>query len=251
MNERDEKHDPDRMRQPRWRQIQRALEDDIRRGTVAPGERLPTESDLAKRFGVHRNTIRRAIDRLRQKNLIRVEQGSGTFVQERSVVYAVSRRSRLTTVLKNNRNSPSREILSSHDSTADESTGAALSLPVGFPVLHIETLRRFGQQPVAVSTYIYPLPRFKGIDQRIRETGSITIAMRTFGVHDLLRKDLRVRASTPSAKDAKLLGVGRSKPLTNLISVSVDGDDAPVQLTHTRFISAWLDLYFQFEDRPR
>ncbi|MCG8543127.1 MAG: phosphonate metabolism transcriptional regulator PhnF [Alphaproteobacteria bacterium] len=249
MNGTEEKIGSGGVHQPRWRQIQRALEDDIRNGVVAPGERLPTESALAKRFGVHRNTVRRAIERLRQKRLIRVEQGSGTFVQERSVHYAVGRGTRLTTAVRDVARSPSREVLSCHHGEADDTVGTALRLPSGFPVLHVETLRRFGHRPVAVSSYVYPLPRFEGIDHYIRESGSISASMRHFGVTKLLRQSLRIRASTPSVHDAELLGVGRSKPLINLIGVSVSADGSPVQFTHSRFISAWLDLVFEFEEQ--
>lgn len=249
MNGEEEKAGSREVHKPRWRQIQHALEDDIRKGVVVPGDRLPTEAALAAHFGVHRNTVRRAIERLRQKRLVRVEQGSGTFVQERSVHYAVGRHTRLTTAVRNVAGSPSREVLSCHHGEADDTVGTALRLPRGFPILHVETLRRFGDRPVAVSSYLYPLPRFDGIDRYIRESGSISASMSRYGVTKLLRQSLRVRASTPTVHDAELLGVGRAKPLINLIGVSVSQDGSPVQFTHSRFISAWLDLVFDFEDQ--
>ena len=45
-----------------------------------PLERLPSERDLAERFGVSRNTVREAIRTLAEKDLVQVRPGSGTFV---------------------------------------------------------------------------------------------------------------------------------------------------------------------------
>lgn len=45
-----------------------------------PGERLPSEQELAQRFGVSRNTIREALEELRASGLLLRKWGLGTFV---------------------------------------------------------------------------------------------------------------------------------------------------------------------------
>lgn len=52
----------------------------IRNGELAPGERLPTERDLAERFGVGRNSIREALRELNMLGLVTSRHGEGTFV---------------------------------------------------------------------------------------------------------------------------------------------------------------------------
>ncbi|WP_406496135.1 GntR family transcriptional regulator [Streptomyces sp. NBC_00846] len=46
-----------------------------------PGDRLPTQEQLAEQFGVSRATINEALRVLREKRLIVTRQGSGTFVR--------------------------------------------------------------------------------------------------------------------------------------------------------------------------
>jgi DNA-binding transcriptional regulator YhcF (GntR family) len=48
---------------------------------LRPGDRLPTEAELAARFGVGYMTVRTANDYLAKKGLLRREQGRGTFVE--------------------------------------------------------------------------------------------------------------------------------------------------------------------------
>ena len=56
-------------------------------GRLEVDERLPTEEELARRFGVSRPTIREALKRLAAQNLIRSRRGpsGGTFVNKPSL----------------------------------------------------------------------------------------------------------------------------------------------------------------------
>jgi GntR family transcriptional regulator, transcriptional repressor for pyruvate dehydrogenase complex len=52
------------------------------RGDYRPGDRLPTERELALEFGVARSTVREALGRLIELGMLRQRQGSGTYVGE-------------------------------------------------------------------------------------------------------------------------------------------------------------------------
>lgn len=47
---------------------------------MKPGDRLPTEKELAELFDVSRSTLREAMKVLRAENVVEIRQGSGTFV---------------------------------------------------------------------------------------------------------------------------------------------------------------------------
>ena len=51
-------------------------------GEYAPGQRLPTESELQSAWGVSRSVVREAMKMLATQGLVRIEQGRGTFVSE-------------------------------------------------------------------------------------------------------------------------------------------------------------------------
>ena len=58
------------------------LEQDIAQGHYAPGEKLPSEQQLATTYGVSRPIVREAIGRLKHDGLVTSRQGSGAFVAE-------------------------------------------------------------------------------------------------------------------------------------------------------------------------
>lgn len=54
----------------------------IASGTLKPGARLPTESELIKQFGVGRSTVREALKSLAMAGLIETRRRGGTYVTE-------------------------------------------------------------------------------------------------------------------------------------------------------------------------
>lgn len=61
-------------------QVERALRRAIQEGVFADG-RLPTEVELAERFGVSRETVRRAAETLQQEGLVRKYRRRGTVIE--------------------------------------------------------------------------------------------------------------------------------------------------------------------------
>lgn len=59
------------------------LEARILEGSLKPGDRLPSERDLAAELGVSRPSLREAIQRLVSKGLLVTRQGGGTVVTDR------------------------------------------------------------------------------------------------------------------------------------------------------------------------
>ncbi len=75
------------MAQAKYQEIADRLRDQIDSGALQPGERLPSEPDLAKTFDASRNTVRLAIALLTNQGLVVTRQGLGTFVSEPAVPF--------------------------------------------------------------------------------------------------------------------------------------------------------------------
>jgi DNA-binding GntR family transcriptional regulator len=69
---------------PLYLQVAEALREQITEGKIEPGERLPTEAELADTYGVARETIRQALRKLREEGMIRTYQGRGSYVPPRT-----------------------------------------------------------------------------------------------------------------------------------------------------------------------
>ena len=65
---------------PLYYQLEKVLRRRILSGKFKPDQAVPTEKELCREFGVSRTTVRQALLSLESDDLIRREQGRGTFV---------------------------------------------------------------------------------------------------------------------------------------------------------------------------
>jgi GntR family transcriptional repressor for pyruvate dehydrogenase complex len=66
-----------------YQQVANSLAETIRAGTYKPGQRLPSERDLAEQFNVSRPTVREAMIALEIQGMVEARHGSGIYVTER------------------------------------------------------------------------------------------------------------------------------------------------------------------------
>ena len=66
--------------EPAYKAVSVAIERAIVDGALPPGTALPTEQELAERFGVHRSTVREAIRQVEQEGLLQRREGRRLFV---------------------------------------------------------------------------------------------------------------------------------------------------------------------------
>ncbi len=228
-----------------WRQIARALEREVSASSLKPGRKLPTEAALAERFRVNRHTVRRALQALRDKGLLRIEQGRGIFVSDPVVDYPVGRRTVFSENLSGQRRTPGGTLLDCRIVEAGADVSEALQLPLGRRVLALTILREADGRPLAIASHVFPLPRLAGMEAAFAETGSISQSLTHCGVAGFRRIFTRLTTRLPGAEEAELLGLPRSRPLLVARSVNVDARNVPVDFGCTRYAGERVQIVFQ------
>jgi len=92
---------------PIWRSIADSLQSEIGQGLYRPGDKLPTEAELALRFGVNRHTVRHALAALAEAELVHSRRGAGVFVASRPTEYPLGRRVRFHQNIRDSGRTPS------------------------------------------------------------------------------------------------------------------------------------------------
>jgi DNA-binding FadR family transcriptional regulator len=65
-----------------YEQIIEQIQNLIIEGKIRPGDKLPSERELGEQFGVSRTAVREAVKALREKGLVDVQPGRGTFITD-------------------------------------------------------------------------------------------------------------------------------------------------------------------------
>ncbi|MEK8050091.1 phosphonate metabolism transcriptional regulator PhnF [Ideonella sp. DXS22W] len=225
----------------RWQRIASALRDEIAAGLHAPGAQLPNESALAARFGVHRHTLRQAVRQLVHEGHLRVVQGSGTYVRELVLDYALKRRTRMTENLAEAGERAQRELLG-HATEPAGDWAAPLHLARTDEVLLLHTLAVVRGRPVGLSTSAYPAARLGDMADAFVRHGSVTRALAELGVADYVRARSTVSCRLPSAAEADALARPATEPVLVVQYVNVDGEGRPVEAARTVFASDAVQL---------
>jgi GntR family phosphonate transport system transcriptional regulator len=218
----------------RWRQIAEILGRDVTEARFADG-RLPTETELAARFGVNRHTIRRAVGTLADRGLLRVEQGRGTFVAAGHIDYLLGRRTRFSANLRREGLEPHHRLVASTRGEADDAVARDLDVAPGTPIVEIESVGQAGDVIVSYARHIFPADRFAALPDAFAATPSITAALAACGITDYTRRVTRMLARMPSDSEAFYLEQPMSRPVLHTESVNIDPKGVPIQRSTTIF----------------
>ncbi|QRM32362.1 phosphonate metabolism transcriptional regulator PhnF [Microvirga sp. VF16] len=230
-----------------WQIVANVIEKDIKAGRYKPGDRLPTEFELAALFNVHRNTVRRAMTVLRERELLRIEQGRGTFVKERLVRHHLGPKTRLSAALRDIERVGERRFIGTQRVRVTKDLARDLRVARNRFARRVDTLTVVDNIVVAAASSYFPLPRFEGIEKLIAETGSFSESWKQLGVPDYHRCESRISAIALSKADAELLAMPRSHPAIFITNINVDGDGVPIGVSHTRIAPQHMELVVRFD----
>ena len=196
-----------------------------------PGETIPSELDLAARFGVSQGTVRKAIDALAADNLVVRRQGKGTFVathtEEKASMF------RFLRIRRNDGRDeyPASRLVDVRRGKASSEVAGALGLKAGEAVITLRRLLEYGGEPAVLDEIVVPAQLFKGLTRSKveRYRGSIYGLFETqFGVR-IVRARERLSAAAADAGRASLLRVAAGAPLLAVDRVTYSFGDKPVE----------------------
>jgi GntR family phosphonate transport system transcriptional regulator len=225
-----------------WRQIAASIEGEISRGGKSAGERLPTEAVLTARFGVNRHTVRRALEDLEARGLIRVEQGRGAFVAEDVVDYRLGPRTRFSELIRRQNREPAGRILRVTEMPAETQLAEALGIRRGRQVLRAERIGLANGRPIVLGVHHFPLPRCAAAAEALERDPSVTAALVACGIADYRRRSSRITARLPTPEEAALLQQSRSRPVLVAESLNVDTEGQPVDWTQAVYAAGRVQL---------
>ncbi len=223
---------------PLYQQIRQLLLQALEKGEWKPGEMIPSEFDLAKRFHVSQGTVRKAIDELAAEHLLIRRQGKGTFVATHREPVVRFRFLRLAP--DDGQAVPAEsEILWCRKIRANAEIAAALDIRSGDGLIYIRRLLRFRGEPTVVDDIYLPAALFKGLTMAVLTDNNgplYGLLEARFGV-SMVRADEKLRAVPATQDVASLLNIEVNKPLLRVDRVSYTYGDRAVELRYGHYLT--------------
>ena len=143
------------------------------------GQMIPSEDEIRKKYGVSRVTVRLALDKLENKNLIIRKQGVGTFVKSKKIKQTFSTAKTIIDALREKNLQPKIKVLFNNKKYPDDYLKDILNIRGNSQIVHIRRIVYLNNQPYAVLDTFLP-EVFKGVADIISQTKNVKTTYEIF-----------------------------------------------------------------------
>jgi GntR family transcriptional regulator len=243
---------------PAWAQVAQHFKRAIDQGTVASGQRLPSETDLALEFGVSRITMRQALGHLSAEGYVDRRQGIGTFVAPRRLPIQHdlsldnSWRERLT---RQGYKPVSQVIEAGLRDTVPSDVAARLPdfspsavLP---PLAYFKRLQVVDDEPIGMSESWVPLSIAPDLHKEPLIDGSLSLTLHErYGLQPSVVDNV-VEAVLATATEAQVLQTFVDVPLFAVTSLTRDRTGAVVHVSRTTWVAGRVRFHYLHRSTQR
>lgn len=219
---------------PVYRQIAHQIAEEIKAGTRPPNSRLPSERELAERFGISRMTARAAINLLLQRGLVSRRSRSGVFVAQPKVRFDLSSPQGLHQQLEQAGIKPGARIITAEVlpvTTLDSRVMRALSLSEEDQVYHIVRLRTANDEPIALENSFFPVSLFPDLlDFNLTE--SIYGILKKYYSVEPAQSFQELETSLLDEEWAEIMGVPVDLPTLEIRRCAMTEEGIPFEYAH-------------------
>lgn len=199
-------------KRPRYVVIMENVQQMIKDKSLKSKDKLPTEPELMKEYGVSRATVRQAMQELENDGIIEKIHGVGTFVAERKMKIQMQGFFSFSEEVKNNPGKYHTEVLSFKKTTPVSKVIYEALECAECELIEIKRLRSIDGEPVLLEITYIPATLYPGKLPRTFQFESIYDFIRSLGIKKLKGIEKLVPYH-PSAEEAKYLQVDKKTDL--------------------------------------
>lgn len=217
---------------PLYQQIKDLITRSLQGGEWKPGELIPSESELARRFGVSQGTVRKAVDELAADGLLLRRQGRGTFVSTHHEERVKFRFLRLVADGEDAAPQPmERQFLECRRVRASQEVARALGVKTGDGLTQLRRLLLLEGRPVVYEDIYLAGAAFRALTAERLESyrGPLYALFESEFSTRMVRAEEKLRAVNASPQEAHWLQVEPGQALLLVERVSFSYADRPVE----------------------
>lgn len=212
---------------PLYVQLMDEVEKSILNGTYQPGDRLMTEAEMAKTYGVSLITVRKAIGSLTEKGLVVRRQGKGTFVAKPKFSRNMKKLQSFSEMCQQMGVRPGAKMLENRLVPADRKTAERLGIEPGSNVVYISRLRYADQEPVQIERSYFPL-RYAFLLDASFDDNSLFDFLREKDGSQVASSEKMIELCRATSEEARLLEVKLGDYLLFVRSTAYGKDGEPM-----------------------
>ena len=208
-------------------QLMEELETSIRNGVYKPGDKIMTEAEMAKEYGVSLITVRKAVGSLMEKGLVVRKQGKGTFVTKPKYSRNMKKLQSFTEMCEQMGVKPGAQVLENRLIMADKKVADRLGIEPGSNVVYISRLRLADGEPVQVEKSYFPL-KYAFLLEEYLNNGSMFECLKEKAGAKVASSEKMIELCRATAEEAALMDVKKGDYLLFVKSTAYDENGEPM-----------------------
>ena len=212
---------------PLYVQLMEELETSIRNGVYKPGDKIMTEAEMAKEYGVSLITVRKAVGSLMEKGRVVRKQGIGTFVTKPKYSRNMKKLQSFTEMCEQMGVKPGAQVLENRLIMADKKVADRLGIEPGSNVVYISRLRLADGEPVQVEKSYFPL-KYAFLLEEDLNNGSMFECLKEKAGAKVASSEKMIELCRATAEEAALMDVKKGDYLLFVKSTAYDENGEPM-----------------------
>lgn len=212
---------------PLYVQLMEELETSIRNGVYKPGDKIMTEAEVAREYGVSLITVRKAVGSLMEKGLVVRKQGKGTFVTKPKYSRNMKKLQSFTEMCEQMGVKPGARVLENRLIAADKKVADRLGIEPGSNVVYISRLRLADGEPVQVEKSYFPLKYAFLLEEDLND-GSMFECLKEKAGAKVASSEKMIELCRATAEEAALMDVKKGDYLLFVKSTAYDENGEPM-----------------------
>lgn len=212
---------------PLYVQLMDEVEKSIKKGVYKPGDKIMTETEMAREYGVSLITVRKAIGSLMEKGLVVKKQGKGTFVTKPKYARNMKKLQSFSEMCAQMGVTPGAKMLENRLIPADSKVASRLRIERGSNVVYISRLRYADQEPVQIERSFFPLKYAFLLDADFDDNSLFDYLREKAGVR-VASSEKMIELCRATSEEAALLGLKKGDYLLFVRSTAFDKNGDPM-----------------------
>ncbi|MEN6316012.1 MAG: GntR family transcriptional regulator [Clostridiaceae bacterium] len=197
---------------PLYKQLMDEIKESISTGYYKPGDRLPSEIEMAKQNGVSVITARKAVSELAKEGIVNKRQGKGTFVAVQKYKRDINQIMSFSESCRSMGAVPGGRLLERKLMIPDGNILKELELPPLTQVVYISRLRFANGEPIAIEISYFPI-KYAFLMEEPLDDNSLFEILDSKSNTRITKSRKSIEICWSSAKEAELLRIKKKSPL--------------------------------------
>jgi len=227
---------------PLYLQVSEWIRENIYKGDLTTGDRVPSENQIMDMLGVSRGTVKKAVTLLVNEAMLVQVQGKGTFVKSENISYSLGEGLlSFAESLESQHFNFENQVIESRLDVASKMVAAKLGIEKGAPILYLKRVRSVEGERVMLIENRINIAHCPGIEDIDFNSNNLFPTVERLSGKKIASSESRYAAKIIGAERGHYLEVHEDAPVLHLEQIVYFENNIPLE-----FGNVWLksDKYY-------